>query len=220
MGFEHERKYLVETNEFIDFIKSNKISRNERLINKTIIKQAYLNHSGEWITTISKEGDLSLKCKLKKLTVKYKISKCDAKQLIKHPTTKYFSPGVWVLPTTTWASRIRIYNNSKAEICIKERIAGSVRVECEIESTLENAMILFNSVNERTHKTRHLIIAYGYKWEVDLFHDLNEGLCVAELETIDKDYPLLSFIKKEITEKKKYYNDQLSITPYSEWPNN
>ncbi len=57
----------------------------------------------------------------------------------------------------------------------------------------------------------------GYKWEVDVFGDLNEGLCIAELETEDKDYPLLSFIKAEITDEIRYYNDELSRNPYTQW---
>jgi len=217
VAYETERKYLVDIDKFKKFIGSNNKNRNEKLINKTNIKQAYLNHSGEWLTTISKEGVLTFRSKINNLTFKHNMSEFDTKQLINHRTSESISKGNWQLCPIAWASRVRIYNKSKAEICLKERIAGNVRGECETESSLENATHIFNSVNESTHKTRYLITLNGYKWEVDLFHDLNEGLCVAELETDDKNYELLSFIIKEITKEKKYYNDELSKIPFTKW---
>ena len=68
-------------------------------------------------------------------------------------------------------------------------------------------------------KTRYLVTQGAHVFEIDEFHGENQGLIVAEIElnheTEAFDKP--SWLGKEVTGDTKYYNSQLSKTPYNTW---
>jgi adenylate cyclase len=61
-------------------------------------------------------------------------------------------------------------------------------------------------------KTRYLIPAGKHKFEVDVFHDKNEGLVIAEieLESENQEFEIPEFIGEEVTGNPAYYNSNLA----------
>ena len=72
------------------------------------------------------------------------------------------------------------------------------------------------------HKTRYEIPVGDHLFEVDEFHDDNEGLIVAEIEldTVDEEFFKPSWLGEEVTGKVEYYNSNLSKSPYKTWEHN
>jgi adenylate cyclase len=68
-------------------------------------------------------------------------------------------------------------------------------------------------------KTRYLVKAGEYTYEVDEFYGDNEGLVVAEIELPDENVPFIrpEWLGEEVTGDKKYYNSMLMKNPYSKW---
>jgi adenylate cyclase len=60
-------------------------------------------------------------------------------------------------------------------------------------------------------KTRYLIPSGGHTFEVDVFHDKNEGLVIAEIELSSEDEIFLKpdWLGEEVTGKPEYYNSNL-----------
>lgn len=119
--------------------------------------------------------------------------------------------------------RIRI-KGDKGFITIKGTTndTGLSRFEWEKEIPLADAQSLLKLAEPGViDKTRHLIKNKDGKhtWEVDEFHGDNEGLIMAEIElesendTFDKP----SWLGKEVTGDKRYYNAYLSEKPYRLW---
>ena len=70
-------------------------------------------------------------------------------------------------------------------------------------------------------KSRYEVYYRGHRFEVDEFEGDNEGLVIAELELehADDRFECPDWIAKEITGEVKYYNSQLSISPFKTWSN-
>ena len=68
-------------------------------------------------------------------------------------------------------------------------------------------------------KTRYEIPHQGLLIEVDVFHEDNEGLVLAEIEIPAVDTPINKppWLGNEVTGDPRYYNSYLSITPYVKW---
>lgn len=124
----------------------------------------------------------------------------------------------YIARSEKWVLRVRITQGSTAELCVKERASGESRLEFEYPTPLAEALAMFNSVDDRISKTRYVIVQNRLTWEVDVFADLNDGLVVAELEgedlVIDE---LPSFVRQEVTDDIRYYNDQLTKRPFTTW---
>lgn len=122
--------------------------------------------------------------------------------------------------------RIRI-KGDKGFITIKGTTndTGLSRFEWEKEIPLVDAQSLLKLAEPGViDKTRHLIKNTDDKhtWEVDEFHGDNEGLIMAEIE-LESESDLFdkpSWLGKEVTGDKRYYNAFLSEKPYRLWKNN
>jgi adenylate cyclase len=109
--------------------------------------------------------------------------------------------------------RLRITDN-KAYITIKTPLLpGSlVRNEWEYEIPRKDAIEILNiCIPGRILKTRYIIPAGERKFEVDVFHDRNDGLIIAEIELA---YETESFEKpewlgEEVTGNPAFYNSNL-----------
>ncbi len=69
-------------------------------------------------------------------------------------------------------------------------------------------------------KTRHLVKgADGHTWEVDEFYGENEGLLLAEIELRSEDEPFEkpSFIGREVTGDRRFYNSHMRKNPFRLW---
>ena len=96
---------------------------------------------------------------------------------------------------------------------------GISRFEWEKEISLDDARELFTLCSERIEKTRYLVRNGNHIVEVDEFHGDNEGLVFAEIELSDvaEEVTLPSYLGKEVTGNKHYYNAYISHHPYPTW---
>jgi len=115
--------------------------------------------------------------------------------------------------------RIRVQDN-KGIITIKGKPAGITRLEYEYEIPYEEALALLQLCETPPlSKTRFIVVEFGKTWEVDIFHGLNEGLEVAEIElnTEDEIFTLPSWAGKEVSHETQYLNACLISHPFQEW---
>ena len=117
--------------------------------------------------------------------------------------------------------RVRI-RDSRGYLTIKGPSAngGLARYEFEKEITLSEAENLMKLCEPgMIDKTRYLVKSGKHTFEVDEFYGENEGLVMAEVELAyeDEPYEKPSFIGKEVTGDRRYYNSQLRRHPYRLW---
>ena len=117
--------------------------------------------------------------------------------------------------------RLRITNETAfLTIKGKSKENGLSRFEWEKEIDKKEAEALFKLCKPGIiDKTRYLIKAGDFTFEVDEFYGENEGLVVAEIElNNEKDtFQKPNWLGEEITGALKYYNSQLSKHPYKNW---
>lgn len=97
---------------------------------------------------------------------------------------------------------------------------GLSRYEFETEITPDEAENLFKLCEPGAiDKTRWLVDCGQHTFEVDEFHGENLGLVVAEVELSSEGEPFEkpSFIGREVTGDRRYYNSFLTKLPYSAW---
>lgn len=117
--------------------------------------------------------------------------------------------------------RIRVVDK-KGFLNIKgETLRGGIsRFEWEKEIDYEEAMQLIGLCKGHIiEKTRYLIPYNGHTFEVDQFHGENEGLVIAEIELSDENesFEKPEWLGIEVSHESKYYNSELSVTPFSQW---
>jgi adenylate cyclase len=109
--------------------------------------------------------------------------------------------------------RLRIANKG-AFITIKSRPAGKsiARNEWEYQIPLKDAEEMMNiCLPGKIVKTRYLVPFGGHTFEVDVFHDKNEGLIIAEIElsSENEEFEIPDWLGEEVTGKPEYYNANL-----------
>lgn len=109
--------------------------------------------------------------------------------------------------------RIRIADN-EAFLTIKSRSKGNsfARSEWEFPIPFSDATeIMTLCLPGKIVKTRHLIPMGKHIFEVDVFHDKNEGLIIAEIElsSEDEQFEKPDWLGEEVTGKPEYYNANL-----------
>ncbi len=117
--------------------------------------------------------------------------------------------------------RVRIYGD-KGYLTIKgvASLSGMSRYEWEKEITVSEARELLSLCEAGAiDKTRYLVQVGEFTFEVDEFHDENQGLVVAEVELSSEDelFDKPQWLGKEVTGQKKYYNSRLVKKPFSSW---
>jgi adenylate cyclase len=109
--------------------------------------------------------------------------------------------------------RIRI-SDDKAYLTIKGRSAGFSfgrdEWEFQIPSSDANDMLKL-CLPGKIIKTRHLVPSGAHIIEVDVFHDKNEGLVIAEIEldSESEKYEKPDWLGEEVTGNPAYYNANL-----------
>jgi CYTH domain-containing protein len=117
------------------------------------------------------------------------------------------------------AIRVRIEEHH-ASIAIKSKISERVNREYEYNIPLDEARSLMNlSQHSAITKTRHLVDYKNHLWEVDEFHEDNQGLVVAEIELEDENevFEKPDWLDNEVTSDYRYMNSNLSKSPYKTW---
>ena len=150
---------------------------------------------------------------------------------------KYLVCGDWKPFAVKSVPMVQAYISSSSGRTVRVRICGPQafltikgpsgedglgRFEWEREIAVEDARELLTIAEPgRIEKTRHLVPAGDgvHTWEVDEFHGLNEGLVVAEIElrTPGDSFPRPSWLGKEVTGDRRYYNSALSKLPFTLW---
>jgi adenylate cyclase len=115
-------------------------------------------------------------------------------------------------PTKT--IRLRIADD-KAFLAIKTPLTKETisRSEWEFQIPLQDAAeIMKICLPGRVIKTRYIIPSGKHRFEVDVFHDKNEGLVIAEieLESENQQFAIPEFIGEEVTGNPAYYNSNLA----------
>lgn len=116
--------------------------------------------------------------------------------------------------------RVRIQDDS-AFLTLKGKHIGAKCLEFEYLIPIKEAKEMISNLCKKNiiEKTRYEIYTNGHKWEIDIFHGENDGLVVAEVEldSEDENVDMPSWITREVTGDKKYYNSQLLDNPYLKW---
>ncbi|MDH7913866.1 CYTH domain-containing protein [Winogradskyella sp. SYSU M77433] len=99
---------------------------------------------------------------------------------------------------------------------------GLSRFEWEKEISISEAESLLMLCEEGViDKTRYEVRVDKHTFEVDEFHGENEGLILAEVElhSENEEFTNPKWLAREVTGDVRYYNSQLSKTPYNLWKN-
>jgi adenylate cyclase len=116
--------------------------------------------------------------------------------------------------------RVRTIDNT-GYLTVKGISTGATRLEYEYEISVADAHEMLDKLCERPliEKKRYKIEFGGLIWEVDEFFGENEGLVVAEVELQDENQDIRrpEWIGKEVTGDPRYFNSNLSKTPYKKW---
>jgi adenylate cyclase len=115
--------------------------------------------------------------------------------------------------------RIRIMG-TKAFLTIKGATHSISRSEYEYEIPVEDAKSMIESMTDAViEKTRYFLKQGEHIWEIDVFHGLNEGLIVAEIELKQEDetFELPAWVDKEVSDDPRYFNVNLLYHPFKNW---
>lgn len=117
--------------------------------------------------------------------------------------------------------RVRIYGE-KGYMTVKGRpgASGMSRFEWEKEIPVDEALMLLKLCGGGViDKVRHLVPYEGHVFEVDVFHGMNEGLVVAEveLESEDEEFSRPQWLGEEVTSDVRYRNSMLLKHPFTKW---
>ncbi|MBZ9651685.1 CYTH domain-containing protein [Psychroflexus montanilacus] len=117
--------------------------------------------------------------------------------------------------------RVRI-TDEKGFLTVKGKSSSSglSRFEWEKEIALDEAKALLQLCEPgQIEKTRFYINLGRHIFEVDEFHEENQGLTIAEVELTseDEEFEKPDWLGEEVTGDVKYYNSMLSKQPYSKW---
>ena len=135
-------------------------------------------------------------------------------------TNSFVIEQFYMLIDKDFVQRLRIFNDKKAIISLKQNCSGLKRYEFEYEIPLVDARKIISIGNFLSiKKIRHELIIDNIKWEVDQFLEKNKGLVIAEVELQNEDQKLNlpKWIEKDVTNQNKYYNYNLATNPYISW---
>lgn len=102
--------------------------------------------------------------------------------------------------------RVRCYGN-RTTLCVKSGRRGISRDEFEYEIPRDHAEEIFAHCTGRIlEKTRHYVPAQRGAWEIDVYHDVLDGIVIAEIE-LDSESAVVQlpdWIGAEITGDPRY----------------
>ncbi len=117
--------------------------------------------------------------------------------------------------------RIRYSKFHPCFITIKGKTTNISREEYEYQIPEKDAWNMLDMIpaNEWVIKTRYMQLVGGKHWEIDVFHNNNDGLIIAEVELKEENekFERPEWLGEEITHDPKYYNLNLSLNPYCSW---
>jgi len=124
------------------------------------------------------------------------------------------------IPAKGATVRVRI-TGDEGYITIKGPRTGISRSEFEYAIPAAEAEELISTLclSPPITKTRHFIEHAGSDWIVDEFHELNQGLIVAEVEldSEEQNVSLPDWVGEEVSTDLQYSNAYLNLHPFSTW---
>jgi adenylate cyclase len=116
--------------------------------------------------------------------------------------------------------RVRIVGGC-SYITIKGKTNGISRKEFEYEIPNSDAEALFELCDGPIlEKTRYTLYSgTALWWSIDVFHGVNEGLVIAEIELDHEDQGFIipNWVGEEVSHDPRYYNSNLINNPYTTW---
>ncbi len=116
--------------------------------------------------------------------------------------------------------RVRSYNG-QGFLTIKGKTKSCSREEYEYSIPVQDAERMLDKLCVRPliEKVRYFFTYEGYKWVVDEFLGVNEGLVTAEIELENEQQTFCKpdWIGNEITYDIRYFNSNLVENPYKSW---
>ncbi|WP_085885852.1 CYTH domain-containing protein [Oceanibacterium hippocampi] len=120
----------------------------------------------------------------------------------------------------TLSIRIRRYGE-RGILTIKKGQDARRRMEFEYDVPLAEAEQMLQELcpSPPLSKTRYRVPHDGRTWEVDVFHGVNEGLVMAEIEFGEGEEigALPDWAGREVTDDRRYLNGSLYKSPWSTW---
>lgn len=115
--------------------------------------------------------------------------------------------------------RVTIDDTGIGRINIKGNKVGFSRPEYQYDIPGDEAREIVGRIPTRIYKENYHIMFAGNEWCVQIFHDKNEGLAIAEIEIPSEDtqFEIPSWCGEEVTYNDKYYVRSLAKHPISEW---
>jgi len=106
------------------------------------------------------------------------------------------------------------FSDDKAFLCVKSRISETsiARNEWEFPVNYSDAVEMLRvCLPGKIVKTRYIIPSGNYTFEIDVFHDKNDGLIIAEIELSSEDelFEKPLWLGNEVTGKPEYFNINL-----------
>ena len=133
-------------------------------------------------------------------------------------SVRYCQGYLSALPTCS--IRVRI-SDKQAWLNIKSATLGTQRLEYEYEIPVNDANELLSELCKKPiiEKIRHFVNYENKLWEIDEFLGENLGLYVAEIElnTVTESFKKPAWCGREVSDDKRYYNNNLALAPYSTW---
>lgn len=106
-------------------------------------------------------------------------------------------------------------------LTIKGPTEGIGRLEFEYQIPTRDADEMLSKLCQESiiEKTRYKIGFAQKTWEIDIFHGVNQGLILAEIELDheDQQFEKPPWLGQEVTGDKRYFNSYLARHPYSTW---
>ena len=107
----------------------------------------------------------------------------------------------------------------RAYLTIKGKSVGISRKEFEYEIPYEDGLQILDLCTHSLSKTRYILELGTHKWELDQFHNENEGLYLAEIELkhVEEVFKTPQWIIKEVSDDHRFFNSYLSQKPFTKW---
>ncbi len=106
-------------------------------------------------------------------------------------------------------------------LALKSERSGCSRAEFESEVNVEFAELLLGMAGESVlEKTRYPHLEGGRVWAIDIFHNLNDGLVIAEVQLASptEELTVPEWSRIEVTNDDRFYSDSLCGYPVCDWP--
>lgn len=116
-------------------------------------------------------------------------------------------------------ARVRLKQDG-ALLTLKSKATGMRRSEFEYAIPYHDGQELVElCTGTPIIKTRYRVPFKGKTWEVDVFDGDNRGLVIAEIELADdvEAFATPAWLGEEVTDDPRFYNQNLSLNPYTRW---